>query len=76
MELCGGIHVKNTGEIWYFKSFQKVAAGFDVSKRLPVIPSKGFASQNALNEIKLENPQDVIKAVVSVQEENVKLKNR
>jgi alanyl-tRNA synthetase len=41
-----------------------------------VIPSKGFASQeNALNEIKLfEKPQDVIKAVVSVQEENVKLK--
>jgi alanyl-tRNA synthetase len=42
-----------------------------------VIPSKGFASQeNALNEIKLalKNPQDVIKAVVSVQEENVKKK--
>jgi hypothetical protein len=46
-------------------------------ERLPVIPSKVFLLQeNALNEIKLfENPQDVIKAV-SVQEENVKLKNR
>jgi alanyl-tRNA synthetase len=46
--------VKNT-EIWYFKIVSEgaVAAGFDVSK-LPVIPSKGFASQeNALNEIKL-----------------------
>jgi alanyl-tRNA synthetase len=43
-----------------------------------VIPSVFFASQeNALNEIKLiENPQDVIKAVVSVQEENAKLKKQ
>jgi hypothetical protein len=38
------------------KSFQKelLLQGFDVSKRLPVIPSGFFFSQeNALNEIKL-----------------------
>jgi hypothetical protein len=37
--------MKNTGEIWYFKIVSEgavAAAGFDVSKRLPVIPSKGF----------------------------------
>jgi alanyl-tRNA synthetase len=82
MELCGGIHVKNTGEIWYFKIVSEgaVAAGI---RRIEAITGDAvkafFASQETvLNEIKLalKNPQDVIKAVVSVQEENAKLKKQ
>ena len=82
IELCGGIHVKNTGEIWYFKIVSEgaVAAGI---RRIEAITGDAvkafFASQEStLNEIKfaLKNPQDVIKAVGSVQEENTKLKKQ
>ena len=79
MELCGGIHVKNTADIWHFKisSEGAVAAGI---RRIEAITSEAvknhFASQeNKLNEIKLalKNPQDTLKAVLSLQEENAKL---
>ncbi len=79
MELCGGTHVKNTAEIWHFKikSEGAVAAGI---RRIEAITGQGvrdfFAQQEKiLQEIAevLKNPQDTLKAVVSLQEDNNKL---
>jgi alanyl-tRNA synthetase len=82
MELCGGIHVENTANIWHFKIISEgaVAAGI---RRIEAITGDAvkdyFAKQeNILAEIKetLKNPQDTIKAVVSLQDENAKLKKQ
>jgi alanyl-tRNA synthetase len=82
MELCGGIHVKNTADIWHFKIVSEgaVAAGI---RRIEAITGEAvkryFAEhENLLSEIKsvLKNPQDSVKAVVSLQDENAKLKKQ
>ncbi|HEX8577062.1 MAG TPA: alanine--tRNA ligase [Flavobacterium sp.] len=79
IELCGGIHVNNTADIWHFKiiSESAVAAGI---RRIEAITSDAvktfYATQeNTLNEIKaaLKNPQNSIKAVLALQEENARL---
>jgi alanyl-tRNA synthetase len=81
-ELCGGIHVKNTADIWHFKIISEgaVAAGIRRIEAITGEAVKDFytSQENTLSEIKevLKNPQDTMKAVVSLQEENAKLKKQ
>lgn len=81
-ELCGGIHVKNTADIWHFKIISEgaVAAGIRRIEAITGDAVKEFFNQqeSALASIKeaLKNPQDTMKAVVSLQEDNAKLKKQ
>jgi alanyl-tRNA synthetase len=81
-ELCGGIHVKNTAEIWHFKIISEgaVAAGIRRIEAITGDAVKDFFSQqeSVLDTIKetLKNPQDAVKAVVSLQDDNAKLKKQ
>ncbi len=81
-ELCGGIHVKNTADIWHFKIISEgaVAAGIRRIEAITGDAVKEFYTnqENTLSEIKevLKNPQDVIKSVVSLQDDNTMLKKQ
>lgn len=81
-ELCGGIHVKNTAEIWHFKIVSEgaVAAGIRRIEAITGDAVKDFYKnqEDTLAEIKetLKNPQDILKSVASLQDDNAKLKKQ
>jgi alanyl-tRNA synthetase len=81
-ELCGGIHVKNSADIWHFKIVSEgaVAAGIRRIEAITGDAVKAFYTnqENTLSEIKevLKNPQDVLKSVASLQDDNAKLKKQ
>lgn len=81
-ELCGGIHVKNTQQIWHFiiTGESAVASGIRRIEAISGTAAKQYLMEqtNTLLGLKqlFKNPQDITKTVTQLQEENSTLKKQ